>query len=176
MWTDELDCSLIAAVKRCDGNWKRVGEEMRIPHTECKKRYIDEVDPSLRVPWSVVEDTRLCDMVEKQGRNWDILAKNHALGRSGKQLQSRYNMLMQNVSFDLDIDSIVMFDDHINMPMNVSGASTKAPATNVLQNQHAFSIQTVLVPLRADGVTKRLAVTLGGLNQRSLSFSFTTRF
>jgi hypothetical protein len=91
IWKPEEDAKLTAAVKELGPKWARVAE--MVPgrtDKQCRKRWVDCLDPNLeRRGWTVEEDTKLTDAVNKCGKDWVAVA---ALvpGRNNIQCRKRW--------------------------------------------------------------------------------------
>jgi len=100
-WSKEEDERLINAVNHLGSkNWKKVAQHMvGRSSIQSKHRWSRILQPSLiKGPWTVEEDKKLLDWVNKEGAaKWSACAQ-LIKGRSGKQCRERYfNTLIPNV-------------------------------------------------------------------------------
>jgi hypothetical protein len=100
-WTPEEDRILISLVDKYGvKNWKTISEKMEARTSiQCLHRWSKILQPGLvKGPWTVSEDKKLIEWVNKNGAmKWSLCSENIP-GRSGKQCRERwYNNLNPNL-------------------------------------------------------------------------------
>jgi hypothetical protein len=92
-WTKEEDDVLVAAVEKFGTkNWKAVSKVVfGRNQVQCLHRWTKILQPGLtKGPWSIAEDRKLLEWVQKEGPNkWTACAE-YIKGRSGKQCRERW--------------------------------------------------------------------------------------
>ena len=117
------------------GCWNKISEKMgtRNPR-QCRDRYKNYLAPNLNnSPWTIEDDIKLEQLVEKMGKKWSLIAKEFT-GRTDINIKSRYSLLQRqhardrenvskqalaipepqtqfNFQFDFDLDQIQDFGD-----------------------------------------------------------------
>jgi hypothetical protein len=75
-WTVEEDTKLTEAVKELGKDWVAVAA--LVPgrnNIQCRHRWVEVLDPDIkRRGWTVEEDAKLTDAVEKRGKDWVVVA------------------------------------------------------------------------------------------------------
>ena len=85
------------------GSWNKISEKMgtRNPR-QCRDRYKNYLAPNLNnSPWTVEDDLKLEELVQKMGKKWSLIAKEFQ-GRTDINIKSRYSLLQRQHARDRD--------------------------------------------------------------------------
>lgn len=99
-WSERLDMLLLQAFDQFPNNWPQIarilGEKKEA--TECKDRYELLKHVKKEGHFTLEEDMKIREAVDKYGKSWALIAKKYFKDRTGKQIRDRYmkTLLKQN--------------------------------------------------------------------------------
>lgn len=99
-WSSEEDRKLLDAVEKHGTKWSLVASLVETRNSgQCAKRWQDTLNPAIdRSAWSVEEDAKLLDAVEKMGTCWTAIVKSYFPGRTALAAKNRHSHLNRSGS------------------------------------------------------------------------------
>ncbi|KAF2789240.1 hypothetical protein K505DRAFT_328375 [Melanomma pulvis-pyrius CBS 109.77] len=96
-WSKSEDLQLARGVQRFGQRWTLVSNTVQSRSADqCAKRWQQSLDPELdRSEWRDPEDKVLIEAVQKLGRHWKDIQRQHFPGRSKNSIKNRYTVLLR---------------------------------------------------------------------------------
>ena len=112
-WTPDEDALLEKYQKRFGNKWNKIAALLpnRTP-SQCSQRFRRKFKPEkIRTPWTEEEDSKVKDLVKKNGKNWQMIS-DLMKTRTAKQIRDRFtNILDRNINkvpFTAEEDQLLM--------------------------------------------------------------------